>query len=195
MTDDDFVPVVILLILIPIVLAGTYATGTYEYIGTEDEEEAEAEAGEPVSIPWSVPPKSGTISENSEEDVNIEFDKEELNSYKRLNSVTVRLTWTDEGAGIGRTNEPDSMGFTLTSPNGETVSAPVSESGSASETLEPEDGKADDYLGTWVLTLECGNCGDITGRGGLVTLGQDNSCSYSVEVEFDYQGIAPKPEE
>jgi hypothetical protein len=176
-------PVVVVCLAPMLVLAGA-GGGTEKVVFTGYGEDDEG-VGELVEVDHSFPAVTGEAGENTEEDriLNVEF--------QRAISVSVTLTWTDEGSSFVRgTNEPDEMGFLLTSPGGESFSSDISTSGSVSESFTLDESAAKDhYTGEWTLTIICGDCGDDYAFGGFRSTA-DTSASFRCIVTITYMGEA-----
>ena len=145
---DSNITAIVPLILVPIVLIGSFSFGTFEYIGPVEDGEIEA-------INWTrdydllsagLSPKTGSSNENSEsvEAIVIEQDN--------LKSITFTLTWTDEPDNTPiYTNNPDEFSIEAVAPNGTPASGGPSENiqggeGKVSATLQYYPDKASSYF-------------------------------------------------
>ena len=108
--------------------------------------------------------------------------------YEKLREVSCTLTWTDEGTSYFRgTNEPDEFKLSIIAPNDEVVAeSEFSSSGSVSATATlpdfNEENFVENYIGSWTILVEAGDCGDdyaLFGRRSTADTGNDWDLEYS----------------
>ena len=176
-------PVVVVCLAPILIIAG--AGGGTEEVVFRGYGEGDEEVDELVEVDHNFPAITGEAGENTEEDRTLNFE------HQRATSVSVTLTWTDEGSSYVRgTNEPDEMGFLLTAPGGESFSSDISTSGSVSESFTLDESMArDHYTGEWIITIICGDCGDDYGPLGFRS-SADTSASFRCTVTITYMGEA-----
>ncbi|MEM2870238.1 MAG: hypothetical protein QW379_07465 [Thermoplasmata archaeon] len=136
---------------------------------------------------------AGQGSENSETQFSVVIND------TNLVEVIVTLTWQDEAASrIGLTNEPDTLGVTVSSPEGESRSD-SGNSGSVSvrfafnvteDTALKKPSKRG--MGTWDVVVEVGACGDqepfIPDPLGLRTVA-DTGNAFTLTIVYNYYKI------
>ena len=175
------------LICIPLLIGGSFMTGTMALVDDGGDD------GEPT--PWdtwdtrtqTLDQSGDTATENSDQDIPV------MVYDVNVHSVTFTLRWTDEAAaGIRYTNEPDEFSLTVTPPNGSAVSSQVSTSGTVSVTVTFDlEGSSDPYYngtGEYIVTVECGACGDqvpFVNIGGLRTQA-DNGNTWDLSGAAEY---------
>jgi len=120
----------------------------------------------------SAPPATGHSDENTESLTGQSID------VQNLESMTVTLTWTDEPDGEGCpppamrwVNQPDNFGLKVEGPgnfSGEAAPVPNTngQPGSVTVTVKLNHTKADDDkgVGSWSITVVCGDCGNQVKR-------------------------------
>jgi len=139
---------------------------------------------------------TGTGNENTDTTFNMDIN------VTNLANVTVKLTWTDEPDitnYLGRhTNQPDELGVTAGSPEGESQedfgqnahgasgSVEVGFKYNVTEKTAPR--KFKDGMGNWTFAVHVGACGDQTpaiGPGVIRTIA-DNSNAFTLTVSYSY---------
>lgn len=129
---------------------------------------------------------NGHTNENSETDFPVTID------YEKLKEVSCTLTWTDEGTSFFRgTNEPDEFQLSIIAPNDEVVAesdlsstSPIS----ATATLPDfnEEDFVENYVGSWIIRVEAGDCGDDHSRFGLRSTA-DTGNDWDLEYSYEYK--------
>jgi MFS family permease len=192
-------PILFSIVLIPIVLFGTFSMGTFTYIGPEEEVEEgpvitvfdSENYNVDVAVSGSF---SGTLNEG-------QFDSETftvglgeghiVEEGQFIKSVMFSLTWEDEappGLGILATNQPDVFELNVTfedgwskaifaqNPQGEPRTLTITKE-YTHESIHSENG-----IGEWEIIIILLNAGDITAgpRDGRSLDDPDNS--YSLEI-------------
>jgi hypothetical protein len=131
---------------------------------------------------------NGTVAENSDEASTVDVE------HTRLASFMITLTWMDEPGRTLQVNQPDSLGFNVSAPNGYSVDVgpatnPAGGTGSLSWSL-PENMTGTDLGGTqWTITVQGGAMGDPrppSGRPCPVLCTPDTSNAYSLKVEWTW---------
>jgi hypothetical protein len=123
---------------------------------------------------------TGTVQEQGTSPVNVT-----MNATK-LSALTVTLTWKDESVPAYQRNQPDSLGFNVTAPNGKNWTAAMATSGSVTWKL---DDTATVYgAGPWVITVQGGTMGDIQPVSGRPCIAgflcqPDTSNAWNLKVE------------
>jgi hypothetical protein len=128
--------------------------------------------------------ESGYTNENNTSDV--EFDLYE----EYTTSLNLNLLWTDEPSSYFQgTNEPDTFKLTIISPTDETIQeSDFNISGLITITvnLNPDEYLyTDNYLGTWRILVEAGNCGDDASRFGMRTT-PDTGNDWTLDISYQY---------
>jgi POT family proton-dependent oligopeptide transporter len=146
-------------ICIPLLIGGSFLTGTMAMVDQDGPDGGPTPWDEWDTRTQTLDQFDDTASENSDQDVSV------MVYNTNVRSVTFTLRWTDEAAAGPRfTNEPDSFSLTVTPPNGSVVSSTASTTGTVSVTVtfDLEGSSAPYYNGTgeYVITVECGVCGD-----------------------------------
>jgi len=181
--DQKISPIVPLL-MVPLIIFGSYSFGTFDYIGPEDDE---------VPPPFNLDDYiiedgsffefDGTLSEGdtTSETITIELNEKEL-----LKSIAFELTWEDEGdEGIFNqwVNQPDRFSLT-TSLEGnftdtESGENPQGGQGSIMIEFEFDHDSAESVIGTgeWIVEVTLVSCG-----GFVNPLYTDDSNSYELVV-------------
>jgi hypothetical protein len=128
--------------------------------------------------------ESGYTNENSNDDFEFELNEE------YTTSINFNLIWTDEGSSyFGGINEPDMFKLTVFSPTSENIE----ESDFRLDgwvyveiTLDPDEYRyTDNYLGTWRILIEAGDCGDDGDRFGMRTT-PDTGNDWYLEIVYNY---------
>ena len=126
--------------------------------------------------------KAGSVSENAKTSVNVTLQS------SHLASLNITLTWSDEPAGIGLTNQPDQLGLAVTAPNGKNWSVAPSASSPVKWSLN--DTMPDYGPGDWNITVVGGTMGDVTRAGGLPgpcpRCSSDSSNAWSMTVDYSW---------
>jgi len=134
---------------------------------------------------------SGYTNENGVYNIEININKDELTF------IGCTLTWVDEPSSYTRgTNEPDEFQVSLIAPNGETYDSGFSTSGEASvmQSLNyEEENFQDNYVGTWIIRVQAGNCGDDHSRFGIRST-PDNGNDWTLDYSYNYMGYEENPE-
>ena len=181
------------MIIITSMLAGVfyYEANAINVENLADLEEMAAQAGAKTPlIEFLLKDKTdGYTEENSIYEVNFDIPED----YSKLVWVNCTLTWTDEASIFMQgTNDPDEFKVTIIAPNKKEVESDFSfnsQSGAglvgASFKLDyEEDGFRDNFLGTWTIEVEAGECGNdaafipLLGRREENDYGNDWSLSY-----------------
>jgi MFS family permease len=174
----SFIP----LLIIPIILFTSFSFGTFNYIGPEEDEEEVGPIFEWGEISTT---ESGYTSENNQADVQFEIPEENY----RLSWINCTLTWQDESSSFFRgTNRPDEFKLTLINPNGDTISESsmsTSESVSLTTAIDLEENLQEDLMGTWIIVVEAGNCGDDFAIGGFRSSSDDGN-DWSLEYSYTF---------
>ena len=131
---------------------------------------------------------NGTVAENSDEASTVDVE------HTRLASLMITLTWTDEPGRTLQVNQPDSLGFNVSAPNGFSADVgpatnPAGGTGSLSWSL-PENITGIELGGAqWTITVQGGAMGDPrppSGRPCPVLCAPDTSNAYSLKVEWTW---------
>jgi MFS family permease len=166
-------------LFIPITIGSAFFGGTFTYYAEEEEvtfifEENVIEVTE-----------SGYTNENNQADVQFDIPEENY----QLTWINCSLTWQDEGSSFFRgTNEPDEFKVALINPNGDTVDeSSMSTSGSVSlnTAIDMEENLQEDLVGTWIIVIEAGNCGDDFAIGGFRS-SSDNGNDWLLEYSYTF---------
>ena len=149
----------------------------------------------PLAWPVSTSPVkhiSGNLNENSHETIGLEVN----DTY--VTKVIIELNWLDEApaTGPGRyENQPDTFNFTVVTPWDAIISSdempnPIGEAGQVrEEIIVPEEGvKTSAALGTWDITIYCGNCGDQTPRVSILGIRdiQDTGNAWALTMVYEF---------
>jgi hypothetical protein len=184
------------MLMIPVVLFASFGMGTHTYIGPEEEDEEEGITLDDYTVVTGpVFEFSGDAQEqgDSQETVTIlSGEGENIAEGDYLKSITFTLTWTDEDAGTGFTNEPDEFSLKVETPNGTVFEeGPVSDNGGTgmvtiSVKFMLEEAISGESTGTFTVTVICGVCGDEHSIGplGLIT-NADNGNEWDMMVTSD----------
>ena len=182
------------LLFIPVVIGAGFVAGTNTFYRTEEESATieltdwskyETLSGDPITI-------DGYSGENSDTLVTGQIGEE------NLISMTLTLTWTDEPDvryGI-RTyeNEPDTFSLRAEIPNGQEYREGP-QSNAHGETGEiiliiPFEPDKDPYLngtGQYNITVECGDCGDLSTTGIIGFTDDGNEWQLLIEYEYYFK--------
>lgn len=127
---------------------------------------------------------SGTVAENGKSPQNMTLN------VTKFASLTMTLTWRDEGAPPLRTNQPDQLGFSVKAPDGENWTAPMASNppgGQGQVVWKLNDTSKDYGAGAWMVTVEGGTMGDIVKTSGnpicVAGCSSDTSNAWSLSVE------------
>ena len=141
---------------------------------------------------------TGTGNENTDTIFNMDIN------VTNLANVTVKLTWTDEADitnALGRhQNQPDELGATAASPEGESQSKSGINAHGASGSVELSFEYSNvtnktvakkvykEGAGSWSLGVHVGSCGDQTPvlGPGIVRTIADNSNAFTLTVTYSY---------
>lgn len=105
--------------------------------------------------------------------------------------ISAMLSWNDEDPGTGRTNKPDEFKISLKSPSGlvnESSFQQNSGSGNLQGNVEVTanlDSTADNS-GDWIITIEAGDCGDISGPFGFFDYQADTGNDWDLSVKMAF---------
>ena len=178
------------LICIPILLFGAQSAGIDAFYALEEEE---VEIPPIYTINEVTDSRSDYLTENSQEVVDIEVPEENY----RLIWFNATVTWRDETTNYMQgTNEPDEFKVTIIAPNSEEKQSDFSfnpQGGEGSVEVSfgldyEEAGFRDNYLGTWTVIVEAGQCGDDSAFfpiGGIRTT-SDNGNEWTLEYKYEY---------
>ncbi len=182
---DSKITAVISLLLVPVVLIGSYSFGTFEYIGPEEEVTTAPFDIEDYNIidgpAFKFPTKTLQETETATETVTIEEIEGGL-----LKSITFELTWEDEpDEGLFGQWENQADEFKLEASQGEIFTDsdsgqnPQGGQGSISLKFEfsHDSAKSVNGTGKWIAEVTLVSCG-----GFLNPLYTDNSNSYDLDV-------------
>ena len=196
---DIKIAVLIPLILIPLILAGTLWMGTDVFYPPEDPDKPDE---------WSlddyeaVEGPTFTVNEYLAENTPGEYSwTVPLNEDEYLHSIVFTLTWEDEpdvnagpGGVITFANQPDQFSldlFQAADPDDDTTtedsytegpnSNPRGDQGmiTYNQAYDHEKKESMNGAGSWVITVTCGTCGD---QEGYLRTQQDNGNDFSLEV-------------
>ncbi len=179
------------LFAIPILLIIAQSAGTLTFHELRYEEETE------VMINWDdydqltviVDPISGTASENSDVQQNVQI------MDHNITRATFTLTWTDEDSQyLQGTNQPDEFSLSVIPPDGTEQTSDITTIGEISLTIEIDTWKTfkkEYYNGTgqYNVTIYCYDCGDDYARPnffGLVRSTSDTANDWTLEVTYTY---------
>jgi MFS family permease len=186
------VTALIAFMFIPVVIGVGVVGGTDTFFGEED-----GSSGGPRLTDWSTwetgtggpLTSAGYLDENTETIVEIKVDE------PNVISITFTLTWTDEpdqqyGIRVYE-NEPDTFTLRVQGPDGrEEKGGPTANAHGESGEIEVEmqfSPDVDPYMngtGTYNVTVECGECGELftTGLIGFTDSGND----WELAVDYEY---------
>lgn len=135
-------------------------------------------------------PINGQSDQNTEQELVVTVEE------PAIAEVTITLSWEDEGAEPGATNEPDEFALNVTTVWGDTDETPMTANGNdgrgeVSLTFEapghyPDTGSAGDYN----VTVKMGDGGDVLW--GFVGY-QDNSNDWTLTITYTYWREATEP--
>ncbi len=167
--------------------------------------EASRTAGEAFDVSWDDkvlvgPTASGTTNENAQAEQTLEI------ASLNLTKLTFSLVWTDEPAGPGATNAPDTFEFTVITPEGDSQTG-TSDSGRIDivfddlnarplpkRILATDETAAHAQLvgdtgslgtGTWSFVVKLTNAGDQVAPAGGVVVTADTSNAWTIETKED----------
>lgn len=135
------------------------------------------------------PAISAVTNENTEVEEQTDIIQE------NLKSVTFTLTWVDEADRNALwVNQPDSLGLSVSGPNGQNGSAPASSNvqggeGMVSVTVDVKHDKPNDGIGSgaWNYTVIVGDCGDQNRRfRPSLIIFTDTVADWTLTIEYTY---------
>lgn len=171
------------LLLIPVVIVGTFALGTNVY--TKPTEDQVKETGVQWQTDVEIRLFDGYTNERQETST-------ELIPLGEPLWINVSFAWDDEPAVRLTQNQPDSFAVDLFAPN-QTAAADggtgtsTSGSGSISFNFNVASSGIVDKNGTWVLSVGCTDAGDVLGPFGVIVRDQDNGNDWSMTVSITYR--------
>jgi MFS family permease len=180
--DDRRTPIVCV-ILVPILIAGSFAVGVDDALGLDDQVERIPEGPEFVTME-STFTTNNTLQEYTEDHM------EHYPGMPVVSAIHVALSWdSDESSSfLGGQNEPDAMELEIMSPDGQIFIAPMTTSGMIGEAFYPAEPEEEyGHLGEWPIIVRCGDCGDDHSRFGIRSV-PDDSATYELAVVFSYEG-------
>ncbi len=174
-------------LFIPIVIGVGYAGGTDTYFGEEEVESGPFDWADNYDlVDGETQILSGDANENSQDEVEIEINEE------NVKSISFTLTWTDEPADTGFENEPDEFSLSVETPNGTPFQSEPSSSSSGRITISipynPAEPTFQEGTGTYKVTVICGDCGDQHSAGpfGLIPGPEDTGNTWDLTVEYEF---------
>ncbi|MEM2869799.1 MAG: hypothetical protein QW379_05190 [Thermoplasmata archaeon] len=144
----------------------------------------ESKTGQTINIQGELVPEGQTV------EYAIDFGGGNSTNVTNIYEVTVRCTWTDDMS----ESRPDTMTFTLSSPDGQNVTQKTEGmKGQATLTIKVSnitDSKIEDNSRGWTLRVTCENAGDdpIGPIGFFVWVDPGND--WSATVDYKYYGKA-----
>jgi MFS family permease len=181
---DYNLTMIIPLIAIPILLIIGMSVGTLSFHELKYDEE---EGVEPIlEIEVATASFSTYVNENNQADFEIEITEDNY----RLLWMNATLTWQDEGSSyFGGTNEPDQFRLVIIPPTGEPLDESDFQTAQPISISIPLDYKEkdfkDNYVGTWRVVVEAGDCGDDFSRFNFRST-PDTGNDVSLEVQYSY---------
>jgi hypothetical protein len=185
------------LLLVPIVLFGSYSFGTFHYIGPEEEVTPPFTPDDYTIIDGSSFEFDGTLQEGNTASETIDIrigEGEYLEEGELLKSITFDLTWEDEPDQdfgpfglISLENQPDEFSLTVTEDDNYTETESDTNSqgseGRITITFDFEHNTIESINGTgeWVVVVTLDYCGDFEDPTSFIT-DIDNSNNYELVV-------------
>ena len=131
--------------------------------------------------------ENGDTDEYQHNDVGLEITEEQ----SKLMWVNCTLTWQDEDSEyfLG-TNEPDEFQVSIIAPNDEFESSGFSTGGEVSASFHldyEEDDFEENYISSWTLRVEAGECGDDSALAGrIIRTTADDGNNWNLRFSYTY---------
>lgn len=185
------------MIFITVILAGVFYVEAQADVANLDElqglvEEGGKPEGELVekTVRGS---ETGNTNENDMSEIDLTIEQ------IMLTEVSCTLTWQDDGSSYFRgTNDPDYFKVSIQAPNGEILDdSDLSSTGSVTATARLDYEESDfeeNYVGTWAILVEAGECGDDHAPGGFRTT-SDTGNEWTLSITYIYEEYQEETEE
>jgi dipeptide/tripeptide permease len=147
----------VVLMFIPVTFAGAWSAGTDIFVGKSTQTEEGTDWSLYDSISFDLPDTTGSSTENDDSDHTF------MVTQANVHNVTFTLRWQDEAPQrIGWTNNPDTFSLLVTPPNGSSVESDPTPTGTNTVRVPfpPQEDPYYNATGDWIVTVQCGNCGD-----------------------------------